>query len=281
MPKTQYKVLDHGSVELVDTFPSIADVPEGRTIEYRIVQTARISTNASLKSVEEDRRLLRYLFRNHHTSPFENVSFIFKIKCPIFVARQIQRHRTAKINEFSQRYSEVPLVDEYYHLSSSDCGIRQAHTPGGNKQGSEEITDEDKAYIIKKEIIVLERLVNEMYYHYHELVKLGMAKETARAYLPLGCYTEFFWNMDLHNLLHFLKLRMDNHAQWETRQYANAIYEIVKTLCPTVIEVFDDVVLNGIHLTGAEIKLMNGDIDKLESMTETKEYENKIKLLNK
>ena len=129
------KCLDYGYVELFDNFPQERD----GSLEYRIVEAARISTDGTTRDKASDEKLIRYLYNNKHTSPFEHVMFTFKIKCPIFVARQIMRHRTAKINEFSQRYSEVPEQDEYYHLTNSDMGIRQAHTV--NKQSSTIIED--------------------------------------------------------------------------------------------------------------------------------------------
>ena len=224
------KCLDYGYVELFDNFPQERD----GSLEYRIVEAARISTDGTTRDKASDEKLIRYLYNNKHTSPFEHVMFTFKIKCPIFVARQIMRHRTAKINEFSQRYSEVPEQDEYYHLTNSDMGIRQAHTV--NKQSSTIIEDESLKSGVETKLREVEAKMNMLFKDYHELIDMGVAKETARFCLPVATYTKFVWTIDLHNLIHFLSLRMHPHAQYETRVFAEAIFELIKNLVPVTCE---------------------------------------------
>ncbi len=228
--------LDKGFVRLVDWMGS----------DQRIVQSARVSYGEGTKTVREDKGLIDYLMRHAHTSPFEQVNFTFHVKMPIFVARQIVRHRTAKINEISGRYSI--LKDEFYEPDVS----RMVKQSKDNKQGSsEEVLEDAESFLqsFKDEQF-------EMYDNYTEYIQGGMAKEMARINLPLAIYTEWYITFDLHNLFHFLKLRMDNHAQYEVRVYADAKYNLIKDIVPFACEAFEKHVINGRKFSGDEMELI-------------------------
>lgn len=228
--------LDKGFVRLVDWMGS----------DQRIVQSARVSYGDGTKTVREDKGLIDYLMRNAHTSPFEQVNFTFHVKMPIFVARQIVRHRTAKLNEISGRYSV--LKDEFYEPDVS----RMVKQSKDNKQGSsEELLEDAESFLqsFKDEQF-------EMYDNYTEYIQGGMAKEMARINLPLAIYTEWYWTIDLHNLFHFLKLRMDNHAQYEVRVYADAKYNLIKDIVPFACEAFEKHVINGRKFSADEMELI-------------------------
>lgn len=210
-------VLDHGFVRLVDYLGG----------DSRVVSAARVSYGDGTKTLREDEGLIRYLMRNHHTSPFEQVVFTFHCKMPIFVARQWVRHRTARLNEVSGRYSV--LKSEFYmptELKSQDKK---------NRQGSAEPLDTSTQYLAKQEIL---HIYEEADKAYHRLLDLGVSRELARMVLPLSTYTEWYWQMDLHNLLHFLKLRLDSHAQYEIRVYAEAMANIVEAVAPISWQAF-------------------------------------------
>ena len=239
----EIKVLDKGFVRLVDYLGD----------DSRIVQSARVSYGEGTKSYREDKGLIDYLLRNDHTSPFEQVSFTFHIKMPIVVARQWIRHRTAKVNEISGRYSV--MKSEFYVPAAEDIALQS----DDNKQGrmmepvSVEIAEE------VQDIISAEQ--ERVYETYTKLLDLGIAREIARINLPLSLYTEWYWTMDLHNLFHFLRLRMDAHAQKEIRVYANVIFEIVKKITPMAAEAFEKHLLTGASLSGSEleaVRIMSG-----------------------
>ena len=228
--------LDKGFVRLVDWMGS----------DQRIVQSARVSYGDGTKTVREDKGLIDYLMRHAHTSPFEQVQFTFHVKMPIFVARQIVRHRTAKLNEISGRYSV--LKDEFYEPDVS----RMVKQSKDNKQGSsEELLEDAESFLqsFKDEQF-------EMYDNYTEYIQGGMAKEMARINLPLAIYTEWYWTIDLHNLFHFLKLRMDNHAQYEVRVYADAKFNLIKDIVPFACEAFEKHVINGRKFSADEMELI-------------------------
>ena len=228
--------LDKGFVRLVDWMGS----------DQRIVQSARVSYGEGTKTVREDKGLIDYLMRHAHTSPFEQVQFTFHVKMPIFVARQIVRHRTAKLNEISGRYSI--LKDEFYEPDVS----RMVKQSKDNKQGSsEELLEDAESFLqsFKDEQF-------EMYDNYTEYFQGGMAKEMARINLPLAIYTEWYITFDLHNLFHFLKLRLDSHAQYEVRVYADAKYNLIKDIVPFACEAFEKHVINGRKFSGDEMELI-------------------------
>ena len=255
----QKNVLDHGFVRLVDRMPS-------KDLDAAIVQSARVSYGDGTKSSRGDRGLIRYLLRHWHTTPFEMVEFKFHIKMPIYIARQHMRHRMASINELSARYSVVPT--QYYE---PDVLRGQSKV---NNQGSEGVVDVGEELSSK----VSEKL-SESFELYQDLLDRGTCREQARGNLPQSTYTEFYWKINLHNLMHYLHLRMDEHAQMEIREYANAIYELVKPLVPVTMEAFKDFRADAMHLTGPEIRAIATG-EKIESPGERREFEEKLKRLN-
>jgi thymidylate synthase (FAD) len=229
-----------------------------------IVQAARVSYGEGTKTVNEDKALIRYLMRHWHTTPFEMVEFKFRIKCPIFVARQHMRHRMSSINEYSARYSIVK--DEYWIP-------REFRLQGSiNKQGSNGVIDDDalKMNLYSHYVSACEKALTS----YKIMIENGVAREIARCVLPQSMYTEFYWKIDLHNLLHYLRLRLDDHAQEEIRDLARMIYEIVKEKTPIVAEAFEDFRLNTVTFTGPEIR---GDS---MSSGEKREYKEKCKVIS-
>ncbi len=192
-----------------------------------IAQAARVSTG----SAGDDRDLIRYLYRHRHTTPFEMVEFKFHCKMPIFVARQWIRHRTANVNEKSGRYSI--LRDEFY-IPDADNLRKQSTT---NKQGGGEVMHEDVAHQLAD---CMRDSCKEAYGLYEGYLGAGMSMEQARITLPLNLYTEWYWKIDLHNLLHFLGLRCDSHAQWEIRVFADAMLALISPLVPLAVEAWND-----------------------------------------
>ena len=215
-------VLDKGYVRLIDWLGD----------DQRIVETARISYKSPSKGSETDKKLLFYLWKHQHTSPFEACNLSFNIKMPIFVMRQFVRHRTFKINEQSARYSE--MEPEFYIPSS----WREQDTK--NKQSSIHKGDWNPEIGCWGPTATgtLESFCSYSYDIYKSLLKAGIAKEMARMILPINLYTEIYVNCDLHNLMNFLKLRMDSHAQWEIQQYAHIMYKIMERLYPLTAEAF-------------------------------------------
>ena len=240
--RIEKRVLDHGFVALIDCMPRLA--PRGKTADFSIVQSARVSYGEGTKQVNEDRGLVRYLLRHRHTTPFEMVEFKFHIAMPIFVARQWIRHRTANVNEYSARYSIVP--DRFYRPSVES--IRAQST--SNRQGGDGLVDAGTA----EEFLHLLDRAEGLYKDYLGLTEKGVAREMARAALPVSVYTEWYWKCDLHNLFHFLSLRMDPHAQYEIRVFADAMYELMKPIVPISCEAFEDYRLGAMHLTKLEIE---------------------------
>lgn len=214
-------------VQLVDSMGS----------DERIIAATRMSflveENTS-RGIDKDKKLIKYLLENKHTSPFEQVFFTFKVRLPIVVMNQWQRHRTGKylhINEVSRRYTTDNI--EFYVPSSFR---KQSDS---NKQGSLEDSVIESNAFLKLE---MQDYFEDGLFLYKEAINKGVAKEQARLFLPAySLYTTVLVSVDLHNLMHFLELRMDNHAQWEIRQYANCIHKIVKQLCPLTLEVWDEI----------------------------------------
>ncbi len=221
-------VLDKGYVRLIDWMGS----------DNRICEAARISYKSPSKGAVQDKKLLFYLYRNRHTSPFEQCNITFDIKLPLFVQGQMVRHRTARQNQISARYTELP--NEFYIPAK----WRKQDTK--NKQGSvvEENWD-SKAYyreICSKNQDLSADLENHCiasYDLYQEMLKDNVAREMARMVLPQNFYTEIYTNWDLHNLMHFFTLRLDEHAQFEIREYAKAMFKITERLYPWTIEAFN------------------------------------------
>jgi thymidylate synthase (FAD) len=198
--------------------------------DLRIVETARISYKSPSKGEEADKKLLMYLHKNRHTSPFESCNITFNIKMPIFCMRQFVRHRTFRLNEWSGRYSE--LADEFY---MPDVWRVQDDK---NKQGSLE-TDKEQTWHVINTGLAQEAFKN-CYNTYQTLLSRGVAKELARVVLPVSMFTEVYVNVDVHNLMHFLRLRQDAHAQKEMRDVADAMAEIFKELYPWSYEAYQN-----------------------------------------
>ena len=251
----EYPVLDKGFVRLVDYFGG----------DQRIVQSARVSYGEGTKTVSQDGALIDYLLRHQHTSPFEQVVMTFHVKMPIFVARQWVRHRTGRMNEVSGRYSI--MKDEFYVPAEDKVSPQSTD----NKQGrAAESFDKKKAdEIISK----LEKGQKDAYEGYNELIESGLAREIARINLPLSLYTEFYWEMDLHNLFHFLKLRLDSHAQYEIRVYAEIILEICKKVAPMATESFINHMNEGVNFSGEEMRALRDIMDGKPNPLEGKKLE--------
>lgn len=264
----EIKVHDHGLVALVDVMPRLA--PVGKTADSAIVQAARVSYGEGTKQVNEDRGLIRYLARHRHTTPFEMVEFKFHHVMPIFIARQWIRHRTANVNEYSARYS---IVKDRFYRPDIDNVRKQSLT---NRQGGEEPMDA----VTAQEFLDYLTKVEASYADYQKLMDKGVARELARIGLPVNVYTEWYWKIDLHNLCHFLSLRMDAHAQQEIRDYATAMYKLIQPIVPIAAEAFMDYNLGGIHLTRLEIEAMrSGKPIDTKNKREAAEWEEKKKKL--
>jgi thymidylate synthase (FAD) len=247
-------VLDHGFVRLVDYLGG----------DDRIVQSARVSYGEGTKTLREDRALIDYLLRNAHTSPFEQVVLTFHVKMPIFVARQWIRHRTANVNEYSARYS---ILDREFYLPAAEHLAAQSRT---NRQGREVALSGDEAARVLE---LLRRDAVQTYDTYAYLLnddgtgepadpeRSMLARELARMNLSVNYYTQWYWKIDLHNLLHFLSLRADPHAQYEIRVYADAIAELVERWVPVAFEAFRDYRLGGAFLSRQEVEAVRAAVD--------------------
>lgn len=232
----EIRVLDKGFVRLVDYLGGDA----------RIVQAARVSYGAGTKTISEDTALIDYLLRNEHTSPFEQVVMTFHIKTPIFVARQWVRHRTARMNEISGRYSV--MADEFYVPEPED--VRQQSK--SNKQGR---SDNPISDTLRQEFLeTLQEDQAALYARYEVYIGNDIARELARINLPLSLYTQFYWQIDLHNLFHFLKLRLDGHAQKEIRMYGETLALCAKAVAPLAYSSFEEHILNAVKFSATEIK---------------------------
>ena len=245
----QFDVLDHGFIRVVDYMGD----------DSAIVQAARVSYGKGTKKVSEDEGLIRYLMRHRHTTPLEMCEIKFHIKMPLFVARQWIRHRTANVNEYSARYS---VLDGEFYIPSVEQLAGQSTTNG---QGKSDIKlSEEEA---QKVIAILENDSERCYDNYKLMLNeddegepinpeyQGLARELARMNLPTNIYTQWYWKIDLHNLLHFLSLRADSHAQYEIRVYADLMLNtIVKAWCPIAYQAFLDYVKDGYRLSRMEIE---------------------------
>lgn len=278
-----FKVLNDGFIRVIDYLGS----------DDSIVQAARVSYGAGTKKRHMDRGLIRYLMRHRHTTPFEMCEIKLHLRVPMDCWRQWIRHRTANVNEYSTRYS---IAIDAAQTTEPDEWRLQATT---NRQGSEgavesklgeEFTqDEQKLHDLSKDI-------------YNKRIDAGVAREQARKDLPLATYTEAYWKIDLHNLLHFLALRLETNAQLEIRKYSEIIgHEIVKRWVPMAWEAFEDYIMNSTSFSSLELNLLNaiyaGDNAKIENLAtdygwlekredgslkghiERMEFENKLKSL--
>ena len=267
------EVLDHGFVRVVDYMGNDASV----------VQAARVSYGAGTKKVNADKGLINYLISHRHTTPFEMCEIKFHIKLPIFVARQWIRHRTASVNEYSARYS---IMEDEFYIPKAEVLSPQSNV---NHQGR----DESKPLSVTQQKQVLELLKNDAkqcYDHYLEMInqdasgnvvdenKDGLARELARMNLPINCYTQWYWKIDLHNLLNFLFLRADAHAQYEIREYANVMLDIAKKWVPHCYEAFVKYRMTGKELSGLAVevlkkKLKGENISQEESGISLREWD--------
>lgn len=230
-------VLDHGFVQLLDV------MGDDLTIE----EAARVSYQNGTRKVSDTRGLLRYLLRHRHTTPFEMASISLRVKLPIFVERQWVRHRMASTNEMSARYSELP---EEFYVPEAD---QVCHQDKKNKQGRAEPFEAERAEDFRRACGVAGSLD---FSAYRAWLAAGLARETARINLPLSTYTMKVWSTDAHNLLHFLALRMDAHAQYEIRVYAHAIASIVADWLPLTWEAFEDYRLGAVSFSRMEAKAL-------------------------
>ncbi|HIP10221.1 MAG TPA: FAD-dependent thymidylate synthase [Rhodospirillales bacterium] len=242
-------VLDHGFVRVIDYMGDDAAV----------VQAARVSYGKGTKKISDDAGLINYLLRHRHTTPFEMCEIKYHVKLPIFVARQWIRHRTANVNEYSARYS---VLDREFYVPEEDHLAAQSSS---NRQGRGNILGGKEA---KRVLDILREDAKMTYDHYIEMLneseegniidvsKEGLARELARMNLTLSTYTQWYWKTDLHNLLNFLSLRADTHAQYEIRVYADAMMETLRRWCPITFQSFSDHRVEGVTFSGKAIKVV-------------------------
>jgi thymidylate synthase (FAD) len=267
-----FEVLDHGFVRVVDYMGN----------DSSVVQAARVSYGAGTKKINADKGLINYLLAHRHTTPFEMCEIKFHIKLPIFVARQWIRHRTASVNEYSARYSIVE--DEFYVPKAENLAAQSKINHQGRDESRTLSADEQK-----RVLQILKEDSQQSYDHYLEMInqdsegnvtdesKDGVARELARMNLPLSCYTQWYWKIDMHNLLHFLNLRADSHAQYEIRVYAEIMLELVKQWVPHCHEAFMKNHRNGKNVSGPALevirKMIKGDkISQKESGLSVREW---------
>lgn len=278
-----FRVLNDGFIRLIDYMGS----------DESIVQAARVSYGKGTKKVHQDRGLIRYLMRHRHTTPFEMCEIKLHVRVPMDCWRQWIRHRMASVNEYSTRYSEA--IDSV-QVTGDDQWREQSR---GNRQGSTGFLSREVGSKLSEREATLIRDSRQLY---RERLEVGVAREQARKDLPLSTYTEAYWKINLHNLLHFLALRMDGHAQWEIRNYATVIGdEILSRWCPITWEAFQDYRFYSTTLSGREQEIirmltanrpeeakelagqfgfLNYDGPRLKPNRERKELEDKLQSLN-
>jgi thymidylate synthase (FAD) len=242
-------VLDHGFIRVIDYMGNDAS----------IVQAARVSYGKGTRKVNEDAGLINYLMRHRHTTPFEMCEIKFHIKLPIFIARQWIRHRTANVNEYSGRYS---IMDREFYVPAPGQLAAQSQS---NRQGRGDVLEGEEAARVLR---YLREDAENAYAHYEEMLnedvagnvlddsRSGLARELARMNLPLNFYTQWYWKVDLHNLMHFLSLRADSHAQYEIRVYAQAMLDILKAWVPLTYAAFMDYRVGGASLSAKGLAIV-------------------------
>ena len=247
-------VLDHGFVRVIDYMGT----------DSAIVQAARVSYGAGTKKVNEDAGLINYLLRHRHTTPFEMCEIKFHIKLPIFIARQWIRHRTANVNEYSGRYS---IMDKEFYIPAPEHLAAQSQS---NRQGRGDVLDGKDA---QRVLEILKADSVNAYAHYEEMMNAdeagnvidenrpGLARELARMNLPVNFYTQWYWKVDLHNLMHFLSLRADSHAQYEIRAYANVMLDMLKAWLPITYQAFMDYRVGGVQLSAKGLEVIRQMLD--------------------
>jgi thymidylate synthase (FAD) len=250
-----FPVLDHGFVRVVDYMGN----------DSAIVQAARVSYGTGTKKINQDAGLINYLLRHRHTTPFEMCEIKFHLKMPIFIARQWIRHRTANVNEYSARYS---VLDKEFYIPNPEQLAAQS-TINHQGRGEEKLTEEESRRVIE----ILKHDSEQCYSHYEELMncradgevidsnRKGIARELARINLPINIYTQWYWKIDLHNLMHFLFLRADSHAQYEIRIFAQTMLDIVKKWVPITYEAFMDHRVNATEISGKGLEVIKSMID--------------------
>jgi thymidylate synthase (FAD) len=252
-----FEVLDHGFVRVIDYMGN----------DSAVVQAARVSYGKGTKKVNADKGLINYLIAHRHTTPLEMCEIKFHIKLPIFVARQWIRHRTASVNEYSARYS---LMEDEFYIPKTQHLCAQSKVNHQGRDEARELSAEEQKRVLE----ILKKDSTQSYQHYLEMInqndkgevandnKDGLARELARMNLPLNCYTQWYWKIDLHNLLHFLFLRADSHAQYEIRVYAEIMLDMVKKWVPHCYEAFMKHRKDGKDLSGPALavikKMVNG-----------------------
>ena len=263
-------VLDHGFIRVIDYMGD----------DTAVVQAARVSYGKGTKKVSNDTGLINYLLRHRHTTPFEMCEIKYHIKLPIFIARQWIRHRTANVNEYSARYS---VLDREFYIPSENQLATQSSS---NRQGRGDILEGSEAQHV---LDLLQEDAETAYDHYLEMLnedeegnvldesRDGLARELARMNLTLNTYTQWYWKIDLHNLLNFLSLRSEAHAQYEIRAYADAMLETVREWCPITFHAFMDYRVGGLTLSSKALevvkKLIAGqDITQVDSGMSKREW---------
>jgi thymidylate synthase (FAD) len=236
-----HPVLDHGFIRVIDYMGDDA----------AIVQAARVSYGAGTKHVQNDEGLIRYLMRHWHSTPFEMCEVKLHVKLPVFVARQWIRHRTANVNEYSARYS---ILDREFYIPEPQHLAAQSTV---NNQGrGETLSGPEAARVLE----TLKRDAAQCYDDYETMLsqdgQQGLARELARMNLPMNIYTQWYWKTDLHNLFHFLRLRADQHAQYEIRVYAEAIAACVKDWVPLAYSAFEDYRMGGVTLSTKAVEVL-------------------------
>lgn len=245
---TPLPVLDHGFVRTVDYMGN----------DEAIVQAARVSYGKGTKHGSSNEGLIRYLMRHHHSTPFEMCEIKLHVKLPVFVARQWIRHRTAKVNEISARYS---ILDREFYFPEPEHLAKQSSQ---NNQGRGEVLDHTSAQEV---LALLRQDAMQSYDSYEYLIDedrsgIGLARELARMNLPTNIYTQWYWKTDLHNLFNFLRLRSDPHAQFEIRCYAQAIAEMVKDWVPLAYQAFKDYRQNAVTFSAQEMEVLREILDR-------------------
>jgi thymidylate synthase (FAD) len=268
-----FQALDHGFVRVVDYMGN----------DSSVVQSARVSYGAGTKQVNADKGLINYLMAHRHTTPFEMCEIKFHIKLPIFIARQWIRHRTANVNEYSARYSI--MEDEFYIPKQQNLAAQSSQNHQGRDEGGSLSENEQKIVLD-----ILRKDSRNCYDNYLNMInqdkngniidesKDGVARELARMNLTLNCYTQWYWKIDLHNLLHFLSLRVDSHAQYEIREYAQIMLDMVQKWVPHSYEAFVKNRMNGQEFSSGAVevikKMLKGEkISRKETNLSAREWD--------
>lgn len=248
MLDTEYKVLDKGYIVFMDYMGTDED----------IIQAARVTVGKTKKNTKDDEHTLRYMFRHRHTTPFEMCEIKMKVRLPIMVARQWIRHRTGSFNEYSLRYTQ-PLQDESGHMLIY-IPEQYEKQDQSNRQGRAKVlVDKDPELI--RNLLMMEYSESEGMYD-NFVNQLGMSLEIARSHLPLALYTEWVWKVDLHNLLGFLTLRADSHAQMEIRVYAEKIMEFLQVWVPQTYKAFIDYRMEAMNLSRMEVAVLRSFLSR-------------------